>query len=136
MTVRTGTGCTVTMGTTDYDVEITAINGVEVDVPVVDTTHLGTTGARSKIFGDLKDWKGFSANFHVDPDKFDTLKTAIGLSQTITITFKTVTGETSGATYAATGGISSHNFDIELEEKIVGNYTVAFLGDVTVADAS
>ena len=52
MTVRTGTGCSLTMGTTNYDVEILSFSSNGVTVPVVDTTHLGTTTARSKIMGD------------------------------------------------------------------------------------
>ena len=136
MPVRTGTGCTVTMGTTDYDVDITGITDVSGNVEVIDKTHLGTTGARSKMMGDLKNWESLNADFHLDPDKLDTMKTVLGLEQAMTLTFKTVTGETVGATATFTGALSSHNFSIPLEDKIVGNYTMSILGDVTFTDAS
>jgi len=136
MTVRTGTGTTVTLGTTDYDIEITGITDISGTVEVIDTTHLGTTSARTKMLGDLTNWESMSADFHVDPDKLDTLKTAMGLTQTVTITFKTVTGETTGASFVFSGGITSHNFSIPLEDKMVGNYTISILGDVTPTDAS
>jgi len=136
MTVRTGTGCTLAMGTTDYDVEILGISQSGTTVPVIDTTNLATTGARSKIMGDLKDWGTMEVEFHLDPDKLDTLKTAMGVAQTMTLTFKTVTGETVGSTYAGSGAVSEHNFDIPLEDKIIGNYTIAWLGDVTPSDAT
>lgn len=124
------------MGTTNYDVQILSFSSNGVTVPVVDTSHLGTTTARSKIMGDLKDFGTMEVEFHVDPDKLDTLDTALGVSQTMTFTFKTVTGETSGATMAGSGAISEHNFTVPLEDKMVGNYTIAWLGDVTFTDAS
>lgn len=124
------------MGTTDYDVEILGVSQSGTTVPVVDKTHLGTTGARIKLMGDLKDWGTMEVEFHLDPDKLDTMKTALGLAQTMTLTFKTVTGETVGATYAGSGALSEHNFDIPLEDKIIGNYTLTWLGDVTATDAT
>lgn len=136
MPVRTGTGCSIAMGTTDYDVDITGFTGFSGNVEVIDKSHLGTTGARAKMCGDLKNWESLDADFHIDPDKLDTMKTALGLEQTITLTFKTVTGESTAATAAFTGALTQHNFSIPLEDKIVGNYTISILGDVTFTDAS
>ena len=133
---RTGTGCTLLMGTTDYDVEIISASSGGVSVPVIDTTHLGTSTARTKIMGDLIDFGTLEIEIHVDPDKLDTLKTVLGLAQTMTFTFKTVTGETAGATMVGSGALSAHNFDVPLEDKIVGNFTLSWLGDVTYTDAS
>lgn len=136
MTVRTGTGCTLTMGTTDYDAEILSISSGGVTIPVIDTSHLGTTTARTKMMGDLRDFGEMEVEIHLDPDKLDTMDTVLGLVQTMTFTFKTVTGETAGATMAGSGAVSAHNFDIPLEDKIAGNYTVSWLGDVTFTDAT
>jgi hypothetical protein len=124
------------MGTTDYDAEITGITDLNGEVVVIDKSHLGTTGAHVKMFGDLTNWQSFNADIHFDPNKNDTLKSAMGLEQTITLTFKTITGETSGATASFTGGISSFNGSVPFEDKMVGNYTMSILGDVTFTDAS
>ena len=136
MTVRTGTGCSLAMGTTNYDVEILSANFSGQEVPVVDTSHLGTTGTRTKVMADLKEPGTLEVEFHVDPDKLDTLNTAIGLAQTMTFTFKKVSGEATAATLAGSGAISAHNFTIPLEDKCVGNYTISWLGAVTPTDAS
>ncbi len=42
----------------------------------------------------------------------------------------------SGATYAGSGAISSHNFSVPLEDKMVGNYTISWLGALTGTDSS
>jgi len=124
------------MGTSDYDVEIIGSNFSGLEVPVVDTSHLGTTGTRTAIMGDLIAPGTLECEIHVDPDKLDLLHTAIGTAQTMTFTFKTVTGESSGATYAGSGAISSHNFSVPLEDKMVGNYTISWLGALTGTDSS
>ena len=73
---------------------------------------------------------------HIDPDKLDSFKTACGLSQTVTLTFPTVTGETVGATMAGSGFITGHSFDVVSEDKIAGNVTLKWSGDVTFTDAT
>ena len=128
-----GTGTTIAFGTsTSFDAQVTGlkINGEE--VPVIDVSHMGTTGTRSKMFGDLKENVTVDVDMHYDPS--ETIPT--GVSQTITLTFPIPSGSTNGATLAGTGAVVSHSADVPLEDKMTGSYKIQFTGAVTRAAAS
>lgn len=131
-----GTGATITLGTSTYDVNIESISQGDSSVPIIDTTHLGTTGARTKIFGELIDWASIDVTAQLDTALLDSMKTALGVSQSVTITFPPKSGETAGATAAFTGGIASHNWSVPLEDKMMVGFTIAVLGDITFTDGS
>jgi len=135
-TTRVGTGTVVTMGTTNYNAEIIGISHADETVPVIDVSHMGTTGSRSKITGELIDHGSFDVEIHISPSKLDTMKTALGTIQAISIKFPLVTGETNNATAAGSGAITAHNYTIPLEDKIVGGFTVTWTGAVTYTDPS
>ena len=51
-----GTGASVTFATTAYAANVISIGAVSAERPAVDSTHLGTTTARTFVPGDLIDW--------------------------------------------------------------------------------
>src|SRR5690606_32763226 len=120
MAADVGTGTTITFGTSSYAAEITGvtINGEE--VPVIDISHMGTTGTRAKMLGDLKENVTLDVQVNFDPDE----PPPIGSSETITVTFPIPSGSTNGATRAGTGAIVSHSEEVPLEDKMTGTYRV------------
>lgn len=134
---RSGTGGTIVLGGSAYDVDILSISQGDETLPVFDTSHLGTAGSRTKGVGELIDHGSVDVEIHVDPDELDALKTAMAAgAQTVTITFPTITGETNGATASGSGAVTAHNYTVPLEDKIAGGYTITWLGAVTYADST
>lgn len=126
-TVDVSTGLTLTFGTTSYAAEITGVSADGAEVPVLDTSHMGTTGARTKRFGDLHDEGTLDVTIHFNPDT----EPPLGTEETITVTFPVPSGGSTGATAAGTGGISSRNWTAELEETLAGGFTITWTDDVT-----
>lgn len=132
-TVDVGTGATMTFGTSSYAVEITGINLSGVSRAVIDTTHLGTTGARTKRPGDLYEPGTIQCEIHWDPDEQPPIT---GAEETVTLTFPIEAGNSSGASLAATGFISEFSAAVPLEDKMTGSYTVQLADDHTWTDGA
>ena len=128
-----GTGSSITFGTsTSFDMQITGIKVNGEEVPLIDITHMGTTGTRELMLGDLKG--NVSLDVDINYDSSETIPT--GVKQTITLTTPVPAGMTNGATLAGTGAIVSHSGDIQLEDKMTGSYKIQYLSGVTRAAAS
>jgi len=70
----TGRGATLTIGsgTTTWLPKHPSIGGFSWERPSIDTSHLGTTGCRTKIGGDLYELSSFTSPFFVEPDELAT----------------------------------------------------------------
>lgn len=134
MAVDVGTGTTVVLGTTAYAAEITGVSGDGTEVPVLDTTHMTTTGSRDKMTGDLIDEGSVSVDIHFDPNLENTIP--FGTTQTCTITFPIPSGGSAGATASGGAALTSRDWDAPLEDKMTGSYTITWLGAVTWADST
>lgn len=130
MAVDIATGTTITHGTTSYSVEILGVSG-EISRAVVDTTHMGTTGARIATVTDLYSPGSITVQTHFDFDEEAPYTTA---AETVTVTFPSALA--SGATVAGSGAVTNFSWSAPLEDKAVATYTVTFLGALTWADAS
>lgn len=130
------TGSSITFGTTSYGANAQGMEWDGPSVPTVDTTHLGTTGFRTKIPGELQDGGEWTLDYIHDPDE----QPPVGVSQTITITQNAKTGQSSGATIAFTGFVSKWNVSIPSvdsgEDKMTSNITIVVGDDVTYTDGS
>lgn len=114
-----GHGATLGFGTTTgFTPQYTSIGGFGVSRQSLDTTHLGTTGVRTKIGGDVYDVSPFSAPFFMDPDQvatgedcaFDdilftggTSSAAPLASQTVTLTYPNAGATTFAGSAHVTG---------------------------------
>ncbi len=125
MATTVGTGLTVTHGTTSYSVEVLGASGA-VSRAIIDVSHMGTTGGRKKIVGDLYDAGSVQIQTHLDADAEAPYTAA---AETVTISFK------GGATVAGSGAVSNFEWGAVVEDKQTATYTVAFLGDITWTDA-
>jgi hypothetical protein len=108
----TGNGATVTFTDLDGSSSTTAVGSVrsinlgEQSIPVIDTSHLGTTNFLTSIPGDLKEPGEISMEVLFDQDTVGI--PSLGTVEDIIITFPIVTsGQTTNATYTASGFFSS-----------------------------
>ena len=125
MAVDKGTGTTVAFGTSSYSVNISSISISGEEVPVIDATHMGTTGYREKIFGDLVEPPEVTVEIHFDPDNEPPVSGAV---ETVTITFPLPAGQTTAANMAGTAKIVSWDNAVPLEDIMTGTYTIKFDG--------
>lgn len=128
MPADVGTGSSITFGTSSFDGEVLSISANGMTRPVIDTTHMETEDARTKMPGDLVDSGDVTVEIQFDPNNPPPIDAA---PETITITFPVATGDLSGATLAGTGFISSTNWTAPLEDKMVGSYTITWSGEAT-----
>lgn len=133
MAVDIGTGTTITHGTSSYSVEIQSIALNEITRAVVDTSHMGTAGARTKTVGDLYDPGSLTVSAHLNPNEPAPYS---GASETVTVTFPIPAGGLTGATLAGTAAVTSFSASVPLEDKMVCTYTITFLDDITWTDAT
>jgi len=81
----TGHGTTLTFGTTTgWTPDYISIAGPGATREVLQTTHLGTTGAHTKAPGDLPNWQAVTCEYFYDPaDGYPPIAAA---AETITLT--------------------------------------------------
>ncbi len=129
-----GTGCTVVLTTSAYAASITGVSQGDQSVPVIDTTHMGSADARSKTTGDLRDEGELTIEILLDNDLLGELQTAMGTVQTCTLTFPKG-ADTTAAKAVGQAALTSHNYTVPLEDKMVGGYTLTWCGAVVYSDA-
>lgn len=121
-----GTASTVTFGTSSWTFEMNDFAWSGMERNFIDSSHLGTTVARTFIVGDLYDPGSLTIQGHLDTAAAGNpiLTTAL---ETITLTFP------NSNTYAATGGLQSHEISVPLEDKMNVTAVVKFSGAITFA---
>lgn len=129
--VAVATGLTITFGTTSYAGEIIGCNLTGVSRTVIDTSHMGTTGARTKAAGKLYEPGTLEVSVNWKPDAQPPITTA---EETITLTFPST--KANGATLVAPGFVSAFSGSFPLEEKMTGSFTIQLTDDHAWTDAS
>lgn len=125
-----GTGATITLGTTGATLEATSIQSAGITWASLETTHLGTTGAKTFIRGDIYDPGTVTVQFNTTPSALDTLINSAA-SETITITYP----DTGAATEVASGFVT--NIDpgtCEPDTIVSGSLTIKRTGAITFTD--
>ena len=134
--VDIGTGASAVFGTSSIAVNWTSMALGTKSIDIVDTTHLGTTGNKTVMGGDLTNPGEVTMEFQWDseagPDPSN-------VAEVLTITFPTHTANTtSAATYAGTGLVSSITYPtLGIEELQTGSLTFTWDGatDAAYTDA-
>lgn len=129
MAIDNGTGTSIGFGTSSFAATVTAINGESIERVAIRTSHLGTTTAHTFTPGDLFDPGELSLDLQFDPDNKPPLN---GAAETITVTFPVAAGESSGATWAASGFVTGFSYGVPFEELMTGTMTIKLSGDITV----
>jgi hypothetical protein len=120
-----GTGATVVFGTSTFEAHLLSVNGSDITRAVVDSTHMGTTGERTKIFGDLFDAGSFEMEIAFDPDADPPIGSAV---ETLTITFPKPADKANGAYVAGSAAITNWTWGVPLEDKMTATVTVTWDG--------
>lgn len=127
------TGATVVFGTSGFSAEILSIGLPGISRGSVDTTHMGTSDARTHQPVDLIEWGELELEFNFDPDDEPPMS---GAAETVTITFPVPAGGSTGATIAGSGFMTAFSFTGALEDKMMATATVKWTGDLTWTDAT
>jgi len=129
-----GNGASITFGTSGFTGSLMSIDGNEITREPVETSHLGTTTAKTFIPDDLYDAGELSVTFQYDPDEQPPFA---GAAETITITFPVPSGLNNGATCAGTGFVTSFKQpELSVGELMEAEMTIKFSGALTFVDAS
>ena len=129
-TAGVGTGATITFGTnTTFTPQVTAINGMDISRVKIDTSHLGTTAARTNIPGDLYEGGSIELEIAWDPDDLTVDEMYTAAAETITIEFgNPATAEGKGTKLAFSGFVTAVSWVAPLEDKMTGGITVKVAG--------
>ncbi|MCA9232501.1 MAG: hypothetical protein KDA57_17765 [Planctomycetales bacterium] len=138
-----GHGSTLGFGTTTtFSPGYTSIGGWGLSRESLDTSTLATTGARTKIGGDLYDIEPFTSSYFLDPDTLATTEAnaiddllfdsgAVSASETVTITFP----NSGAATAAGAAHVTGWNIeDLVTDKLIVCSITTQFNDWPTIAE--
>jgi len=133
--VDVSTGLTVTFGTSGFSAQIVAIKPPGASVGWVDTTHMGTTVARTCLPKDLIEWGEIEMLCHLNPDTDPgTTFAGTGGTKTETITIAYFgPDDAAGATWAGTGFMTEYDpQEAEVDDKMTVRVKAKITGDITV----
>lgn len=100
----------------------------------IDTSHLGTASARTKIAGALKNNEDMTLTINTDNADVPVVG---GTNETWTITFPLLSGETVAATLSFDGFVKSFApGTLASNAKMEGSVTLTVSGDTTFIDAT
>ena len=124
-----GTGATAAFGTSSIVSEITNISWSGVTRDTVESSHLGTVGAKTVIGGDLYDPGALTFQGHIDQNSTGNppITQAMETSPGITLTFP------NAKIWTANGALQSFEVTVPLEDKMVCTGVVKFSGAITFA---
>lgn len=121
ITPDVGTGTSIAFATS-FLANLTNVNWSGISRPAVDTTHMGTTPARTFMPGDLYDPGSLSVEMQFDTDASPPIT---GAAETVTVTFP------DAETWSASGFLTEFAFTAATEEVMTATATVKFTGTVT-----
>ena len=126
--IDVGTGTTIVFQTSGFNAFILGVDGPDQSRESIDTTHLGTTSAKTYRPGDLIDNGELSLDLAFDPDLTIPISSAV---ETIVITFPVPAGKTTGAQWSFSGFVTGHSPSVALEDKMTSKLTVKITGAIT-----
>lgn len=127
-----GTGTTVTFGTSGFTAQILEVGWGGIERESVESTHMGTTDAKSFIPGTLYDPGELELEIAFDGDDAPPIGGAV---ETITVEFaKKSSGSTNGAQWAASGFVTEFEATAPLEDKMTATMTVKLTGAISFTD--
>ena len=122
-----GTGTTITFGTSGFSANIMSVDGPGITREAIETTHMGTTTAKTFIPADLIDGGEMSFTMQFDGALDPPTDAA---AETITIDWG---GAGTGEKWTFSGFMTGFNPSSPLEELMTASATLKVTGDVTVA---
>jgi len=133
MATDIGTGATIVFATTgaesDWAAEVMNISFDGMSREFVESSHMGTTGAKTFVVGDLYDPGEVSLDLNFDQDALPDITAA---AEIITITMFDGPGVTTTTSWAFSGALSGYSWTAPLEDKMTAQATIKVLGGITV----
>ena len=132
-----GTGSSFVFGTTAIALAFTSIEASGVTRESIDVSDLSTTGAKAFIAAKLYDAGELTFEGLMDPNLGDALVIKVGaVAETMTVTFPIPSGGAAGATFAASGFLTSFEWGVPMEEEMTFSMTLKPTGAITFTDSS
>ncbi len=124
-----GTGATIAFGTSTYASDLITFTLPEQMRAVIDTTHLGTTIAKTHKPAKLKDVGAISCEFDHNPAAADLLLNAL---ETITIAYPLLSGQSTAAKLQFSGFIEKQGGeDFKVDARLLTKISIKVSGDLT-----
>ena len=117
-----GTGTTITFAT-GFCAEILSVDHGGAGRDSIDTTHMGTTTARTFMPTTLYDPGALTVQLQFIPS---TAPPWLNAAETVTVTFSDAT------TWACSGFLTSFEYGDPLENKLTATVTIKFSGAITI----
>lgn len=131
MSIESATA-SITFGTSGWTGDVTNIDWSGISRAVLDTTHLGTTTARTFKAASLYDPGSISVTWNADL-KATGFPPYAGAAETVTVSVPS-TGAGSSSTLSASGQVTDFGFTVAEGADITGTMTVKLSGALTVND--
>lgn len=132
-----GTGATLTTSGTSWSARITEMNWSGISREHVETTHLGSSEARTFLPGDLYDPGELSLSIQYEPgNEPQGLTSATQQEWSLVFALNTAQGQATAASLTALGSVSDFSFGVPLEDVITGDVTMKFSGPITFTSAT
>lgn len=136
-----GHGATIEFGTSSYTAEVVGIAGTGRSRRALGTSHSGTTSSTGMTFipADLVNYGGLRVTVNVDSEAQPPIEAD---PETITLKFRTRTGDTNPPQLSGTGFVTGDDFNIPTgggtsEEGIVtGSFTIVWSQKPTLTAGS
>lgn len=129
-----GHGATLAAGTSLWTADITSMSWSGITREAIETSHLSTANAETFIPSDLHNPGALSLTVNYDPNVPPPYTGAV---ETWTLTFPIPSGGSTGATFAASGFITSFDIgDIVNKSLISANIEIKFSGVITQVDSA
>lgn len=123
-----GTGTTVTFGTTVFAPQVTNVSWDGISREAIDNSHMGTTGARTSIPGDLYDPGELTLEiWFVTSELAGATEMWTKPAETITVLFPDT------GTFVASGFCTGFTLNDPLEDGITATITFEIADDITVS---
>ena len=128
-----GTGATIQFATSGFAADLITLTLPEYTRETIDTTHLGTTGAKTSKPAKLHMVGDIAATFDHDPAEVNMVKED---PETITITYPLLAGQSVGKKLSFSGYVTSQGGEeMTVDQRMITSITIKPAGTVTETPA-
>jgi hypothetical protein len=124
-----GTGASIAFGSSLFSADLISLTLPESTREVIDTTHLGTTAAKTKKPAKLINVGEISCEFDHDPSQLNLTQRD---PEQITIRYPLLTGQATPTTLVFNGFVSSQGGEeMKVDQRMMTKVTIVVNGDIT-----
>ena len=128
-----GNGCSLAFATSAFSAALLSIDGPGLSRPSVETTHMGTTVAKTFVPGDLYDPGELDLEFAFDPSLTPPISGAL---EVITITWAKHSPIATAATWVASGFLTDYKPGAKLDTRMTATAKLKLSGAITITPAA